>query len=137
MDINTILDTLQTSFNWLATNHPDETLLFIMAATSPLLVPIIKLFNTQNNDTKRVIALVGAMLLMSLNYLLKDPTVPPQFIVAQGVLLHTFNQPYYKLIIKPFMNKVQRSWNEAINLNNKKAAVLPPALAPTAAEFSE
>jgi hypothetical protein len=137
MDVQSAVTTIETAANWAAANFPHETVDLLFLAVSPFISVFLKAvatgqdmrvfwFTIKGDDVKRMFALMIAIIAVGINYLLTEPSVGAQFIVVQGVLLHTLNQPYFKVIIKPLTSALAVKWAAAKTLNtSEKAAIVP------------
>lgn len=129
-----LLNLTDKVLNWASVHFPDGVALLIGALASPILAicaKISKKWDSLTDLQKNAVAVTVAVLAVTVNYLLKNPTVAPELAIpASAFILTLINKPYYKLIIQPIgslfarglakqMDKV-RAYNDEL-----KAATAP------------
>lgn len=116
--INTALEFAQGAHNFLQVHFPDEWAIIIALAVSPLVAigaKFSKKWDELDDLKKHGIVIAVSTLAVTINYLLKTPTVAPEVAIpAATFLLQLANKPYYKIVIQPLGHMVTRWWSKQV-----------------------
>lgn len=124
MDISTLVNYLNDFANVI----PWDAIL-ASGILSPLMVPVIKFVKAERDITKLLLVFLGGTGIAIGHYLLTTPTDNPSIVLMQGAVLTFMAQPFWHLLVKPGIAYVKSEVARAIADQEKKSAVLPPALA--------
>jgi hypothetical protein len=73
---------------------------------------------------------LGGVLMAALHYLLNTPTQNPGIIVVQGFVIAWVSQPFYRIIVKPFLQYISDKIANGAAFNEQVKSALTPVIEP-------